>query len=118
MAAAWLGRPALTASRRDAPGWWADYLAWAERQAQATGGRIGVVPGDVAHLYHGDPRNRDDGGRVARLTKHRYDPRTDLARDESGLWRWTGDKPAMHRAVRDDFQSRNDDGNSRRPNPD
>ena len=113
MALAWLGRPKSDGPQDRAPRWWADYLAWAEPQAAATGGTIGVAGGDVVHLYHGEKADRRYQERVAYLSDHDFDPAADLERGHGGLWRWASDKPAMHRAVRRYFERRNDDGRPR-----
>ena len=110
MADAWLGRPAPDGPQKRAPKWWADYLAWAEPQAAAAGGTIGVTDGDVVHLYHGAKADRRYQERVAYLSDHDFDPAADLELDHNGLWRWASDKPKMHRAVRRYFDLRKDDG--------
>ena len=113
MAFAWAGVPQPNGPQKQAACWWQDYLAWAKPQAERTGGKIGVVPGDVIHLYHGERKDRQYRSRIAHLVHHDYDPAVDLAKGKSGLWRWASDKPALHRAVRRFFERRNDDGVAR-----
>ena len=129
MAFAWAGMPRFNERQREDAAWVADYLAWAGPQAARTGGKIGVVPGDLVHLYHGSAKNRRYRERIAYLVDHDYDPAADLALDDrpgddggpgsAGLWRWKNDpggavrKPGMRRAVRNYFELRNDDGADR-----
>ena len=110
MAFAWAGAPQPHGPQKRAAGWWRDYLAWAKPQAARTGGKIGAVPGEIVHLYHGERKDRQYRGRTAHLVDHDYDPAVDLEQGKGGLWRWASDKPAMHRAVRRYFERRNDDG--------
>ena len=129
MADAWLGRPSPDGPQKQAPAWWADYLAWAAVHAERAGGRIGFVPGDVVHLYHGGKAGRKYTARVPFLVDHDYDPAADLELDDrpggdgepgsAGLWRWKNGpagavrKPAMRRAVRKYFETRDDDAAGR-----
>lgn len=54
------------------------YEKWAERAFEATQGRVGVVPGEVLHLWHGDPTNRRYLRREKELQSLALDPRTDV----------------------------------------
>ena len=44
------------------------------------------------------------------LTAHHFDPDRDIAIDEHGALRWSSDKPALHQAVLEYFQGRQEDG--------
>jgi hypothetical protein len=95
---------ALNASQR------AYYLRWAEAFHADCGGRVGVIDGDIHHLWHGKATNRGLGSRHGGLARHGFDPFTDIAIDANGCWRWASDKPALHRYLRDYFGSRREDG--------
>lgn len=86
------------------------YLNWAEPFHQDCDGQIGVVPGDIHHLWHGAARNRGLGSRHEHLAQFNFDPFQDIAIDEQGCWRWASNKPAMHAFFQDYFASRREDG--------
>jgi hypothetical protein len=86
------------------------YLAWAEQLECSVRGEIGCVPGDLVHLWHGEMSNRRTVERYHELAACGFDPEQDIELDSSGCWRWSSDKPAMHRFVRDYFASRKEDG--------
>lgn len=71
--------------------------------------QVGFVPGGVRHLYHGSRAGRDYQRRAAILTEHSFDPETDVRVGENGLLEWASDKPALHQAVRQFFENRNED---------
>lgn len=54
------------------------YQKWAEGAFGATQGRVGVVPGEVLHLWHGDPTNRRYLRREQELQSLAFDPLTDV----------------------------------------
>lgn len=54
------------------------YRYWAERAFAATQGKVGVVPGDVLHLWHGHPTNRRYIRRWKQLREFRFNPYTDV----------------------------------------
>jgi hypothetical protein len=86
------------------------YLAWAQPFHEACGGQVAVVDGDLHHLWHGEVASRGLGARQSGLRRFHFDPYEDIAVDASGCWRWSSDKPEMHRYVRDYFASRREDG--------
>ena len=88
------------------------FLRWAERFHGIVQGRIGMVPGDIFNLWHGELLNRRYLPRHKILTAHDFDPDRDLAIDEHGSLRWASDKPGLHQAVREYFESRQEDGRS------
>lgn len=94
--------------------WLAEAETWAAAMFQRAGGRIGVVPGTILHLWHGSQKDRRYVERWRYLTDHGFCPATDLARDQSGLWQWSAlarkTKPEMLRLVAAYFSERNDDG--------
>ena len=86
-----------------------DFERWAHPFHQSVRGRVGFVPGTIYHLWHGERVNRRYVERIRYLTDHHFDPATDLAPDENGLWRWASDKPAMHAAIEHYFYQRQED---------
>lgn len=82
------------------------FLDWARPFHADVGGRLGWLEGDLYHLWHGDIEGRQYAERHARLAEHGFDPETDLAIAEGGLWRWNSDKPALHRMLTEYFAAR------------
>jgi hypothetical protein len=107
MADAWLGhrRPI---SRMSAP-MARLYRPWAEQQAKLTGGKVGFLPGDITHLWHGTMMNRRYQHRNRLLTRYNFDPATDLVAD-GPLYRWANPDSPLARAVMDWFGDRREDG--------
>ncbi len=68
-----------------------------------------MVEGDLLHLWHGNPGHRKWFQRHSDLQPYHFDPLVDIARSESGCWRWNTAKPAMHEYVRGYFASRCED---------
>ena len=75
------------------------YLRWANRFYNIVQGRVGLVPGDIFNLWHGELRNRQYLARHRILTAHDFDPNQDIAIDENGSLRWNSHKPALHQGV-------------------
>jgi len=86
------------------------FLRWANRFHRIVQGRIGLVPGNIFNLWHGELPNRQYLPRHRILIAHDFDPERDIAVDEKGSLRWNSDKPALHQAVREYFQRRQEDG--------
>lgn len=68
------------------------------------------VDGCVLHLWHGRPENRRYLERYRILKEADFDPDVDIEIDHGGCWRWSTDKPKLHRGVRDYFWSRKEQG--------
>jgi hypothetical protein len=81
------------------------YMEWAERFHQAVRRQIGYIEGDLLHLWHGDLVNRRYSNRHALFSKFEFDPYTDIALTEEGVWRWSSEKPEMHEYVRAHFET-------------
>ncbi len=86
------------------------FLRWAERFHDVVRSRIGMVPGDIFNLWHGELLDRRYMPRHQILTGHGFDPERDIAIDEHGSLCWASDKPALHEAVREYFRGRQEDG--------
>jgi hypothetical protein len=86
------------------------YLAWAMPFHQAVRSNVGHVAGNLLHLWHGDMSLRSYRQRNSDLAKFEFNPTADIAADCNDVWRWSSDKPAMHKFVRDYFSSRREDG--------
>jgi hypothetical protein len=86
------------------------YLEWAVPFHAAVRGNVGFVEGKLYHLWHGDFVNRKYRARQEELRNFRFDPFSDVAVDEQGVWRWNSEKPEMHKFISDYFFTRKEDG--------
>jgi len=84
------------------------YLEWAERFRRIVDGNLGMVEGDIYHLWHGVLADRQYDSRHEILRRHEFDPYRDIALDHTGCWRWGSDKPELHSGVRAFFERRNE----------
>lgn len=93
--------------------------AWAARASELRHtpgiGIMGCLDQLIVHHYHGSKSKRGYEWRWKILQEHKFDPDFDLARDFQGLWRWTGNKPALRDAITAYFLSRNEDQGSEKP---
>ena len=86
------------------------YHAWADGFASDVAGRVGLVEGDLLHLWHGSLENRQHRVRHQAAEEHKFDPGSDIAVDlKTGLWRWATPKHDLHRAVAEFFRQRRED---------
>lgn len=86
----------------------ARYLAWADNFCAEVGGRVGVVDGVLSNLTHGTLKARRRRERHEILARFDFDPSVDIVHDESGCWRFSGDKPGLEREIRAYFEARQD----------
>jgi hypothetical protein len=84
-------------------------LTWARRFHRRVDG-MGVVPGRLFHLWHGDLSDRRYAERHRILVESGFDPDRDIAIDAGGCWRWSSDKARLHAGVRAYFERRREDG--------
>jgi hypothetical protein len=82
------------------------YLDWAVPFARDIGGAVAPVAGDVFHLWHGDLTRRGYDTRHRDLAPYGFDPYEDIAVAENGAWRWSSEKPEMHRFLERFFAAR------------
>lgn len=95
---------------RMGPAWAGHYRAWAEPYYDAVRGRVGCLPGELYHLWHGDIARRRHAGRHHDFECFAFDPCADLSLHESGCWRWNTPTQALHELTRSYFASRREDG--------
>ena len=112
MVATWLGRMSAIHSQLG-PTWAQRWERWSRPHTQAVQGRIGVLPGDCVHLYHGSRADRQYRERYEPLKAFCFDPETDVETDAAGLLAWT-DYALTHKApmvqhVKGYFASRRED---------
>lgn len=88
----------------------AHYVEWAKPFFQDIRGDVGVLPGRLFHLWHGEIANRGYGERHDRFAELMFDPSRDLVRDGGGLWKWAGQRPHLRQYMADYFAARREDG--------
>ncbi|MDX1412704.1 MAG: hypothetical protein R3293_00850 [Candidatus Promineifilaceae bacterium] len=81
--------------------------AWGRPLYEDINGSVFFVPGRVLHLWHGGIAGRSYLERLQILKENDYDPLRDIELDEAGCWRWSSDKPDLHRRARAYFAGRN-----------
>lgn len=107
MIGAMTGRTAETArALRMGAAFEAHYRAWAQPVTDCVRGRIGCVPGEVVHLWHGDPRRRGHARRHLAMHAEAYDPVRDVTGEPGAPWRFGSDKPRLRRFLREYFAGR------------
>ena len=82
---------------------------WAERARIHIRGDVGVVPGLVAHYWHGKRADRRYMERWKILENHKYDPEFHLKKDWQGLDQFTDAATALSHDIRRYFAGRNED---------
>jgi hypothetical protein len=86
------------------------FLQWARPFHAAVRGRVSFVSGNLFHLWHGESGHRSYRERQRGFAAFGFDPRSDIAIEEGGAWRWNSEKPEMHDYVRGYLGSRREDG--------
>lgn len=86
--------------------------AWRQRFHARVQGRLGVVPGQIRHLWHGDALNRRYFLRMHDITDLGYDPYADLYAPPGLPLEWAPgmDKPGLKQYFANYFASRHEDG--------
>jgi hypothetical protein len=79
-----------------------------EQLEKMTIAKIGYIPIDVCHLYHGSLKNRSYMDRHQAILNHAYDPQTDI-KLVNDVYEWATDKTEMHKMIKDYFYSRMED---------
>lgn len=70
---------------------------------------FGYLDTTILHFWHGRLEDRRYTDRWRILADNDFDPDVDLRRDDNGLIRLSGNKPALRDALRDYFRSLNED---------
>jgi hypothetical protein len=91
------------------------FLTWAVKARDLVGGKLGVVPGHLLHLWHGDLVNRRYTELNNAFKTFNFDPAKHLRHDENGLWEWADAPPRMREWARELFWMRREDGDPDAP---
>jgi hypothetical protein len=87
-------------------------LQWESRARQHIGRNIGYLPGTIEHRWHGAKSRRRYIERWDILTRHGFDPDTDLKRNTWGVLELACNKPALRHDIDLYFRQRDEDSNS------
>ena len=110
-AAAMMKSPCMRHTFRGSPDYAAHFLRWGISARDLVGARLGVVPGRILHLWHGDLVDRRYADREREFRRLEFNPDSHLRLDENGLWEWSADAPDTLKAWADgSFHQRNEDG--------
>lgn len=90
----------------------AEILAWQKRADTHIRGNLGYVPGTIEHSWHGSKVKRAYVDRWSVLTKHKFDPLTDVQKNSYGVVELSCNKPGLRRDMDHYFRNRNEDQNS------
>lgn len=85
---------------------------WGARFHQMVNGSLGVVPGQIQHLWHGDTVNRRYFLRMHEITDLGFNPHTDLVAHPGRPLEWAAgmDKPGLRDYFANYFAIRQEDG--------
>ncbi|MCL6728717.1 hypothetical protein [Sphingomonas hankyongi] len=86
------------------------FFTWAVKARDLVHGKVGVVPGDLLHLWHGDLVNRRYTELNNEFKTFDFDPDRDLRFDESGLWEWKDASEELRAWASEMFWLRREDG--------
>jgi hypothetical protein len=86
------------------------FVRWAVQARDFIGGKLGVVPGRILHLWHGDLGDRNYALMNRQFMTFGFDPDAHIRVGSDGLWEWSGAPEQMRQWARDMFEVRNEDG--------
>jgi hypothetical protein len=79
------------------------FFDWAIPVYNETKGNIGYTEDLILHMWHGDADSRNYLSSSKCLQDNRFDPTKDLAIDRNGCWKWSSDKPKLHKDIKNIF---------------
>lgn len=86
------------------------YTKWALQLYSLTQSNLGVVPGQLTHLWHGNIQNRSYQERKKALATLNFNPYTDIKHIKNGPWQWASKHTELHQLVSQYFYARKEDG--------
>ena len=112
MALASIGRAEDTIPGNIGSPYAAPILRWQADALRHIHDRVGYVPGTIEHAFHGPKAARKYIDRWQILIDNKFDPATDLKRNEFGVFELSGAKPQLTRQIETYFSQRNEDQNT------
>jgi hypothetical protein len=95
------------------PAYGQHFVRWAIKARDKIGGKLGVVPGRILHLWHGDLSDRNYGLLDRQFKAFGFDPDLHIRPSADGPWEWSGAPEEMKRWALAMFEDRNEDGDRR-----
>lgn len=85
------------------------YIIEWQKKVKWLRGKVGHMSGDILHYWHGSIKNRGYETRWQLIAKHKFNPYTDLEKNEYGVWRLHKSKSGLIRDINEYFESRQED---------
>lgn len=82
---------------------------WCTRRSTGVGTSIGLTPGTIHHLWHGEMADRRYVLRNRELADLNFDPARDLALGPTGFWAWSTTGGRIREWAREYFEQRRED---------
>lgn len=86
------------------------FVRWAIRARDAVGGKLGVVPGRILHLWHGEHGDRRYAMLNRQFMTFGFDPDVHIRVGAEGMWEWSGAPQHIRDWALAMFEGRNEDG--------
>ena len=90
-------------------GYKAPLYQWQARAQHHIQGHIGALNGTIEHFWHGAKEKRAYVSRWEILSRHSFNPTSDLKRNTHGVLELAGNKPKLSRDIDHYFRSRDED---------
>ena len=112
MALALIGKVRMSVPKGISPGYLRPLVQWQQRAVRDINFNIGYLEGStIEHSWHGRKGDRKYIERWDILTRHGFDPDTDIKRNSWGVLELAGNKPALRHDIDIYFRQRNEDAN-------
>ena len=92
------------------PAYGQHFVRWAVKARDFIGGKLGVVPGRILHLWHGDLGDRRYAIMNRQFMTFGFDPASHIRIGPDGLWEWDKAPASMRQWAKTMFEIRNEDG--------
>ncbi len=86
-----------------------NYIEWGDAIYKSTEGKVGLISGNVYHLWHGDLKNRKYFQRYEDLSNIGYHPDLDICINHNGAITWKRERPDLERYMKEYFAGRRED---------
>ncbi len=86
-------------------------LAWQSHALRSINQHLGYMTGAIRHYFHGRKPDRQYWDRWQILVRWKFDPATDLRKNEYGVIELAGNKPGLTHDIEQYFRTRAEDGN-------
>jgi GT2 family glycosyltransferase len=87
-----------------------DYLIWKKKTYKEIKSSVSYTPGNLFHLWHGEPKDRRYFDRHLILKESKFNPEKDIKVGKNKLFEWSSKKPRLHKDIEKYFFIRNEEG--------